>query len=88
MDGGTALVGAAAVGGAASVLGHVLTYIQAKHARSEAKNAHAEAAGVHRIAQGNGHGDLITMGEKTLLVLGRVEGKLDGHIQDDRAHNA
>lgn len=88
MDGGTALVGAAVVGGAASALGHVLTYIQAKHARSEAKHAHAEAAGVHELARGNGHGDLVTMGEQTLHILGRVEGKLDAHIQDDRAHNA
>lgn len=79
VDGGTALVGAAVVAGAASVVGHMLTYVQARSAR-------AEAAGAHAIAQGNGHGDLMTMSEQMLRVLGRVEGKLDAHISDDRAH--
>lgn len=79
MDSGTATAVAALVAATASGIGHYLTYAQAKLARSE-------AAGVHGMVQGNGKGDLVTMSEQTLLILGRLEGKLDGHITDERAH--
>lgn len=41
---------------------------------------------VHNIIRGNGHGDILHLSEKTYMAIGRLEGKVEAHIQDRDAH--
>lgn len=62
--------------------------IAAAVARDEASNAHAQAATANRIVQGNGKGDVSQMLSSALVLLGRIEAKVEAHAElpAGRAH--
>lgn len=42
-----------------------------------------KAEETHKIVQGNGHGDVAHMTEQVLLIVTRLEGRFEQHVEDD-----